>query len=289
MAIEFPRTVPIILSLFLTWTGAALSQNGSGMSAISGGSSSSGSGSGGFGSVDSSVAGSLPLVGTGSVVSASVNGSASGARAGGSSSGRSGLQTLGNTTSSSGVNGNASLASAPASKQAAASRLHSSASRHSALGSANELTSLAAKSSHGSTSIRSSVTGQSSLGGTSKSSAGGGQYINDFPDSTKNMAVISPPASNTPLFAFEPGLTERFPDLNDYHFLRPSFHVAGGPTSSTQQKEDLYRRIQQRLTAYKEAETPKNGFKAKGRRWSGGSGKPSGRKTLSAEDKLNKP
>src|SRR5262249_8380997 len=151
------------------------------------------------------------------------NGSASGARAGGSSSGRSGLQTLGNTTSSSGVNGNASLASASASKQAAASRLHSSASPHSAFGSAHELTSLAAESSHGSASIRSSVTAHGSLGGVSGSSGGGGRYTNDFPDSTKNMAVISPPASDASLFAFEPGLPEGFPDLNDYRFLRPSF------------------------------------------------------------------
>ena len=99
------------------------------------------------------------------------------------------------------------------------------------------------------------------------------------------MAVISPPASDASLFAFEPGLPEGFPDLNDYRFLRPSFHVEGA-TSSTQQKEDRYRRIQQRLTEYKEAETPKNGLKTKGRSRSNGLGKPSGRKTPNREDKL---
>ena len=80
---------------------------------------------------------------------------------------------------------------------------------------------------------------------------GGGTYTSDFPDSTKNTAVISPPdLGATPLFSFEPKVGEDFPDLTQREFLKPSLDVRG--TSATgQNDEDPYERIERRLNEYR--------------------------------------
>ena len=105
------------------------------------------------------------------------------------------------------------------------------------------------------------------------------------------MAVINPPdLANDGLFVFSPAVSEGFPDLANYQFLQPTFHVSGGGSSQGggRQKEDLYRRIEQRLKEYREAETPKNnGLKTEKRSHSSDFDNPFGSKT-SAEDKLNK-
>lgn len=113
--------------------------------------------------------------------------------------------------------------------------------------------------------------------------AEGGTYSTDFPDSTKDTAVVSPPDSaNNALFVFEPHVSEGFPDLADYQFLRPTLHVGGGKSSGgDQQKEDLYRRINRRLNAYRQAEVP--GKSLKGDHPQNPFAKPA-----SSADKLNK-
>ena len=93
-----------------------------------------------------------------------------------------------------------------------------------------------------------------------KTSSGAGTYSSDFPDSTKNTGVISPPdASTTSVFTFGASVSHEFPDLTEYEFLRPTLHVGGG-SGGEQKKEDLYRRIERRLQEYREADTLKNGL-----------------------------
>ena len=88
----------------------------------------------------------------------------------------------------------------------------------------------------------------------------GGQYTTDFPDSTRNTALLSPPdPDNTSVFIFEPKVTIEFPDLADHEFLRPTLHME--TESATQRtEEDLYQRIERRLREYREDGTPKNGL-----------------------------
>jgi hypothetical protein len=92
---------------------------------------------------------------------------------------------------------------------------------------------------------------------------GGGSYAEDFPDSTRNTALLSPPdPANTSPFSFTPRLTEQFPDLAQYEFLKLTFHVrASGVSSNPEKREDLYQHIERRLREYEEGERPKNGLK----------------------------
>jgi hypothetical protein len=91
-------------------------------------------------------------------------------------------------------------------------------------------------------------------GGGRSATASGGNYSQNFPDSTKNAALISPPDSaNNAVFKFDPNFGDRgFPDLADYQFLKPTLHV-GGMKSGGHQEEDLYRRIERRIKEYREA------------------------------------
>jgi hypothetical protein len=85
--------------------------------------------------------------------------------------------------------------------------------------------------------------------------SGGGSYTSDFPDSTKGTAVISPsdPAQH-PLFLFDTTMNSDFPDMSDREFLKPSLHVGGGGGSSgSNEKQDVYQRIEERLRSYREA------------------------------------
>ncbi len=91
------------------------------------------------------------------------------------------------------------------------------------------------------------------------------KYSDDFPDSTKGTAVVSPPdLADSPLFAFKPSVGGEFPDLAQREFLIPTLHV-GSQAGQTQQKEDLYQRIERRLQEYRTAENQKetsnNGLK----------------------------
>jgi hypothetical protein len=87
------------------------------------------------------------------------------------------------------------------------------------------------------------------------------RYTGDFPDSTKNTAVISPPdLANSGVFDFDPYVSGEFPDLANREFLRPSLRV-GEKSSTTRQKEDLYQRIENRLKEYREAENKGQGLK----------------------------
>lgn len=85
---------------------------------------------------------------------------------------------------------------------------------------------------------------------------------------------ISPTVPATPVWsarltrpttpsAFEPSVVGEFPDLSKRPFLKPTLHV-GMQSSSSEQKEDLYRRIERRLEAYQKAESKSvsNGLKA---------------------------
>jgi hypothetical protein len=79
---------------------------------------------------------------------------------------------------------------------------------------------------------------------------GNGQYADDFPDSTKNTGVISPPdLGNESPFVFETEVASGFPDLSQREFLKPSYHV--GLKSSSSKTEDLYERIERRLAEYR--------------------------------------
>jgi hypothetical protein len=97
----------------------------------------------------------------------------------------------------------------------------------------------------------------SNAGGGRSATASGGNYSQDFPDSTKNAALISPPDSaNNAVFRFDPNFGDRgFPDLADYQFLKPTLHVGGVKSTGGPQEEDLYRRIERRIKEYREAST----------------------------------
>jgi hypothetical protein len=325
MDLGFTPTRRIVLSLILSCAGIAVGQNGSVLPPSGGSSMSSAAGSSGFGSVDYSVSSSLSVVGTGSSLSnvsvnatpsAVVASSLAGSQGGGKSSAPS---AAGNRLSSGSLNGwnhSSSTSAAGASRSEsskhgslttlyAAAKASSSAAgakqlRQSGLGAAaresgltgNKLeSSLAnAKLSRGHSAARlNSAEGATPVVGGS--GGGTGTYATDFPDSTENAALISPPdLGNDSLFVFKPSVAEGFPDLANYQFLRPTLHVSGGPSSrgQSQQKEDLYRRIERRLSNYREAEVPKGGLKAKKQNHPKGPENPFARKTTSAEDKLNK-
>jgi len=102
-------------------------------------------------------------------------------------------------------------------------------------------------------------------GKTHPSTAGAGspRYTSDFPDSTENSAVLSPPANpDSPLAGFNPQITAQFPDLSTYQFLRPTLNVA--VRLSGGQEEDLYKRIEHRLNNYRGAEMPVKDMKPSG-------------------------
>ena len=86
-------------------------------------------------------------------------------------------------------------------------------------------------------------------------------YSMDFPDSTKNTALLSPPdPAGTPLFSFDPTMNTEFPDLAEREFLVPTLHV-GALSSGSPKKLDLYQRIQERLERYQaESETKRKGM-----------------------------
>src|SRR5579883_1524105 len=102
---------------------------------------------------------------------------------------------------------------------------------------------------------------QDSLNNNGKETASGGGganpvYTTDFPDSTRNTAILNPPVnSDSPLAGFTPRITAEFPDLSTYQFLRISLNVGAGARSGGQE-EDLYTRIERRLEGYKAAEMP---------------------------------
>ena len=101
---------------------------------------------------------------------------------------------------------------------------------------------------------------ESGAPGKGTAASGAGAYSPDFPDSTKNTGLISPPdASTTSLFAFGAPVSHEFPDLSEHEFLRPTLHVGGG-SGGERKKEDLYRRIERRLQEYREADTLNNGL-----------------------------
>jgi hypothetical protein len=108
--------------------------------------------------------------------------------------------------------------------------------------------------SHGnglSPSINKEEQGSGTAQGTSGAMSGM-SYTDDFPDSTKNTAVISPPdPANAPVFAFSPGVGVEFPDLSQYQFLMPSLHI-GGESATGKDQEDLYKRIERRLREYEQ-------------------------------------
>ena len=90
-------------------------------------------------------------------------------------------------------------------------------------------------------------------------STSGGTYTQDFPDSTKNNAVISPPdPADHPVFRFKPGVGGEFPDFTEREFLHPNLHV--GVKSGPPQTEDLYERIERRLSEYRQAATLSKGL-----------------------------
>ncbi len=79
----------------------------------------------------------------------------------------------------------------------------------------------------------------------------GGSYSSDFPDSTKNTALISPPDSaDHPIFKFDPTLSFEWPNLSDREFLVPTLHVGGGSSGSGNKQQDVYQRIEERIRGY---------------------------------------
>lgn len=310
MVPSFSRTGPILLSLGLSCAVLAAGQSSSATPTVPGAMSSSGSASNGFGSVDYSVS-----AGVTSTVSSAVNGAvlnSQSARSGGGSGRGSAVPSMSGTTAgessmssaagytppggaagrtSQGTHGT-SLTTAAGSKQALRSGLSVSSSQASALESAmkgNRLeSSLAAQGASGTGLRRSSAAEQTQLKGPSGSQEGGGAYADGFPDSTRNTGGVSPPDPGTSLFVFDTSFGRGFPDLADYQFLRTSFRVAGRGSSGAQDKEDLYRKIEDRLKEYRDAEKPKKQHKTEQRTSSSAFGSSYSSKSTSVEDKLNK-
>jgi len=105
----------------------------------------------------------------------------------------------------------------------------------------------------------------SMLSGKMGAAIDGGEYASDFPDSTKNTGVISPPdLGNVSRFAFSPEISSELPDFSQREFLKPTFHV-GLESQKAQQTEDAYERLERRLKEYRESGTKstavKNGLK----------------------------
>ncbi len=318
MSKEFTLALRIALSLIFSFAGIASSQNTSVLPPSGAGSMSSSTGSGGFGAVDYSSSASLPVVSTNSsVADAGVNATPSALTAsdlagGGSSAHQSpphlgpalsgGNQSPSNSATSawrSGSSRGGSLNSLRAATSASSNGSGARQSSHSGQGVAAMESGLTGYKSGSSANGAKVSSAQAKAGlseekearSSSGSAAGSGAYANGFPDSTKNIAVINPPdLGSDSLFVFSPAISEGFPDLANYQFLQPTFHVSGGGASQGggRQKQDLYRRIERRLKEYREAETPKNnGLKTEKRSKSSDLDNPFGRKT-SAEDKLNK-
>jgi hypothetical protein len=66
-----------------------------------------------------------------------------------------------------------------------------------------------------------------------------------------------------------------FPDMSDREFLKPSLHVGGGGGSSgSNEKQDVYQRIEERLRSYREA-AEKGSKQGKGGSGAMGSGRAS--------------
>lgn len=81
--------------------------------------------------------------------------------------------------------------------------------------------------------------------------SGTGVYTTDFPDSTRDTALLSPPdLALKPLFSFDPEVSSEFPDWSEREFLKPTLHVKG-TSSGSAGKEDLYERIEARLRGYR--------------------------------------
>lgn len=322
MSKEFTLARRIALSLIFSFGGIASSQNTSVLPPSGAGSMSSSTGSGGFGAVDYSSSASLPVVSTNSsVADAGVNATPSAltasdfavSQAGGGSSAPQSTRQLGSplgggnqspsnlatSASRSGFSRGGSLNGLRAAASASSTRSGARQSLHSGQGVAameSGLTGYKSGSSANGAKVSSAratagLSEEKEARSSSGSAAGSGAYANGFPDSTKNIAVINPPdLGSDSLFVFSPAISEGFPDLANYQFLQPTFHVSGGGASQGggRQKQDLYRRIERRLKEYREAETPKNnGLKTEKRSKSSDLDNPFGRKT-SAEDKLNK-
>jgi len=319
MGPKLTLAVRIALGSVLTCAGIASGQNGSASLPGGAASTSSAAGSGGFGAVNYSVSGSLPDVSAGSsvqnvvvnatplaVLTSDLSGSKGGGRSAASygSASRMGMSLNGgnpsSSTSASGSSRSAASrstsmntlhASASLSASGASRSLHSgrniAAMESSLTGHALESSLAEAGLSTAQEKAQSNQDDAASSGSGSGSGSRGGRYTSDFPDSTRNTAVISPPSiGNNDPFPFDPSLSDEFPDLADYQFLRPTLHVGPGAARGRQQKEDLYRQIQRRLTEYREAETPKKSFTTEKSRTPSAFGNPFGSKP-SAEDKLN--
>jgi hypothetical protein len=317
MGTEFTLARRIALSLIFSCAGIASGQNASDLPPSGAGSMSSSIGSGGFGAVDYSSSASMPVVSTdSSVANAGVSATPSALTAsdlagGGSSAHQSpphlgpalsgGNQSPSNSATSawrSGSSRGGSLNSLRAATSASSNGSGARQSSHSGQGVAAmesgltgyKLESAATGAKLSSAQAKAGLSEEKEARSGSGSAAGSGAYANGFPDSTKNMAVINPPdLANVGLFSFSPGVSEGFPDLANYQFLRPTFHVGGGSSrGGSENTEDLYRRIEHRLKQYREAETPKNnGRKTEKGSHSSDFDNPFGSKTK-AEDKLNK-
>jgi hypothetical protein len=325
MDMGFALTRRLIFSLVLISAGIVSAQNASVLPPTGGGTSSSmtgsatSSGSSGSSAVNSSVSGAAPsAASSASVSNVTVNSVSSAVVANGLVAGQSGGRSAGSggnfgqisgdwghstSISKAGVKQGASgghaagISGAPSAKQLRQAGVSVSASQRalaksSTTGNRPESLPSSAKSFRGNGTAQSNGGGGASSGGGGGSS-GGGQSVADFPDSTKNSATVNPPDStNANLFAFQPAVASGFPDLSDYQFLQPTLHVRGSGSSGAQQKEDLYRRIERRLTDYKEADAPKTGLKPKKHSHLGSSNpfapRTTTRTTTSAEEKLNK-
>lgn len=317
MGTEFTLARRIALCLIFSCAGIASGQNASVLPPSGAGSSGGSGGSGGSGAVDYSSSASLSVVSAdSSVADATVSATPSALTAsdlggggssahqsnnqlGGSLSGRNQSSSNSATSASrAGSSRGGSLNGLRASASAASNGSGARRSSHSGQGVAamesglteNKLESAASGAKLSSARAKARLSEEDDARSGSGSAGGGEQYPTAFPDSTKNTAVISPPdMANNGLFVFSPTLSEGFPDLANYQFLQPTFRVSrsGSSQGGGREKEDLYRRIEQRLKEYREAETPKNnGLKTGKRSHSSDFDNPFGSKT-NAEDKLN--
>jgi hypothetical protein len=129
------------------------------------------------------------------------------------------------------------------------------------------------------------------LAGRGAGAMGTGSYSLDFPDSTKNTALINPPdLSSFPILAFDPEISHTFPDLLDYEFLKPTLRLGeqfNNLQRTLEMKEDLYRRIQRRLSEYKQGAMD-NGLKTEKGRKKSTSGNPFEQEKM-GEDEFKKP
>ncbi len=318
----FATSDRIVLSLILCGASLAFGQNASVLPPSGVNSSSSSAGSGGVNSVDYSVSGSVSVAGTDSAVtnvgvmassSALTASDLAAGQAGGGPSAHQSTHPLGGSLSGgdqsppnlatsasrSGSSRGGSLNSLRAAASASSNVSGVRRSLHPGQGVAtlesgltgHELESATTGAKLSSAQAKAGLSEEEARSG-SGAAAGSGQYATGFPDSTKNTAIINPPdLGNDGLFIFSPAVSEGFPDLAEQQFLQPTFHISGGRSSrgGSQDKEDLYRRIERRLKEYREAEAPKNGLKPQKRSHPSSFDNPFAEKPATAEDKLNKP